>query len=118
MAKSTRGGNTGKPVEQKANVVSLFGTGEGPVLAVDLTDSEMEQAKEIMIEALEKSIKSIRSGEADGIIVINLRSANNDGYGAESYMGGPGVFGNMDRAVGILEMVKFDLIREARKDEG
>jgi hypothetical protein len=68
-----------------------------------------------MVASLQRLIASVESGETEGIIAIGLRTKGE--YGAESYMGGHGVFGQVDRAVGILEMVKFDLIQEARKDD-
>ncbi len=114
MARKTRSGGSG-PVEENDKVVHLFGGPQGPVLAVGMTDEETEEAKQLMVASLERLIESVRSGETQGIIAIGLRTEGE--YGAESYMGGHGVFGQIDRAVGIMEMVKFDLIREARKED-
>lgn len=111
MAGKTRGGDTERP----GNVVSLFGSSDGPTLAVDMRPEEIEQAKQIMVDALENVIKSIRNGETDGIILIGMRTEGE--YGAESYMGGVGVFGQVDRAVGIMEMVQQDLIKQARRSD-
>lgn len=114
MANKTRGGNTGKPLGDDSNVVSLFGSHEGPVLAVDMRPEEIEESRKIMISVLERMVGQINTGEVDGIILIGMKAAGE--FGAESFMGGVGVWGQVDRAVGIMEMVKSDLISEARKD--
>lgn len=114
MAGPKGGRGPRKPVKDDTNVISLFGTSEGPSLAV-LSPDEAEQSKELMINALEGLIASVRSGDTTGIIAIGLKGEGL--YGAESYMGGPGVFGQIDRAVGIMEMVKHDLVREARRED-
>lgn len=123
MANKTRGGGgkpgkSGKPVAEDSNVISLFGTDKGPLLTVDGTPNDSEDealSRKLMIESLNNLIASIEAGETTGIIAIGMRT--NGEYGAETYMGGSGVFGQMDRAVGIMEMVKHDLVLQAKKEE-
>lgn len=114
MANKTRGGGSVKSPDN--NVISLFGGKDGAHLVVEASPEEEEKAKELMVGALEGVIKSIRSGETDGIILIGVRSGDSE-FGAESYFGGKGVFGNMDRAVGLMELVKFDLVSQVRRTD-
>lgn len=112
MAGKKRGGD-----KRPDNVVSLFGSStEGPTLAVDMTAEEAEKVKDLMVGVLESVIKSVRSGETTGIVVIGMRTKGE--YGAETYLGGPGVFENIDRTIGIMELVKLDLAREAGRVDG
>lgn len=94
------------------NVIRLFGNEEGIQMMVEEPDPDAEQIRNALTEALEQVLEGVKSGEIDGIILIGLATTSE--YSASSFLVGPGVFAHVDRAIGLMERVKMDLVLEAR----
>jgi len=98
----------------KSNVVHLFSGGARPESMPDDL-SNTEEVRELMTSPLLAIIDQVKSGDVNGIIVITLKSDSR--HGGEFYAGGAGVWGQLDRAVGLLAMVNSDLISEAKRED-
>lgn len=108
--KSGRGGGDNSLGE---NVVSMFNARGGPSVVVSSDDTEAQRLT--MLESLEMVRRQVESGDVTGMVIITIR--NDPIFGGESYIGGNGLWGAIDRAIGVIEMVKMSLLRAVRGED-
>lgn len=113
MARKSGGG----PKDPKeGNVVRLFG---GPLeqstdeIVSDDGGVISDEMKQIMIGPLKTIAQQILDNKVTGVIIIAITP--DKVFGGESYIGGPGVWGGMDRAIGLIELVKHDMVQEVHR---
>lgn len=119
MAKKSRGDNAGG-VTPATNVVNLFGNN---AVAANATEEEVnaaeEQIKNMLIGALQEAMDRVNEGHCDGILLLmaNSKGGINNKYSAQLSAGGPGVFSQIDKTIGIIERTKLHLALGADEDE-